>query len=340
MTLITPLRNRIRDTTTSFGAPFFASPQPAGRKITAGFTCLQRITKAANFDVWFPQQLQRDLETRRALGQAIGATQFPAQWAAVRQFELLHEAGNHKIYDLDPANIQRATRDLSASMRAGGYRITVATLGSYQETSIGDELEILDLRLQSRIAQMIHMLYLDEQSEQVNAASDAKLREECWDYRQELPHIGMILGARDLFQPISDDEEEDKWSKKTGKKSGSGSSSPLNRRHKQARQFFNILSKLPQNHIVHDTAIGLQLPELNGENQWNYIASSDETLAAFNQVLCDLFDKFNGISLTRLQGCGAGHSEIKSSTLHLRSYGHPLTERTAQFYRGASLALN
>ena len=30
------------------------SPISAGRKITAGFTYLQRIGKGATFDVWFP----------------------------------------------------------------------------------------------------------------------------------------------------------------------------------------------------------------------------------------------------------------------------------------------
>jgi hypothetical protein len=107
----------------------------------------------------------------------------------------------------------------------------------------------------------------------------------------------------------------------------------------RARQFFDIVNQLPQNHIVHDTAIGLQLPELNGENQWNYIASPDETLAAFNRVLGDLFDKFNGVSLSRLHERADATSEVKSSTLHLRSYGHPLRGEDLAFYRGASLSL-
>jgi hypothetical protein len=107
----------------------------------------------------------------------------------------------------------------------------------------------------------------------------------------------MVLGAGDLFCPTQS----------------------LTRRHRQARQFFNILGTLPQNHIVHDTAIGLQLPELSGENQWNYIASPDETLAAFNRVLADLFD---------------------APTFHLRGYGDRLSESSDRFYRTASLSLN
>jgi hypothetical protein len=320
--------------------PFFESPYPAGRKITAGFTYLQRITKAASFDVWFPDALKRDLEARIADGQPLGAAQFPAQWAAVRQFELLHESGNHKIYDLDPGNLKRAMQDLSKSMRAGGYRVTVATVGCYQETSSGDELEILDRDLQERIAQMIHMLYLDQQSEEENMSNATKLAENKWDYRTDLPHVGMVLGARDLFQTINDDDVEKR--KRTGKggRQGGGVMSGLARRHRLARQFFKILNLLPQKHIVHDTAIGLQLPELIGENHWNYIASPDETLAAFNHVLCSLFDKFNGISLSRLHQRADATAEIKASTLHLRSYGHPLREQDTRFYRSASLALN
>ena len=296
---------------------FFDSPKPAGRVITAGFTYLQRIGKAASYEVWFPDALKQKLNAHLIAGQTVGAQQFPAQWAAVRQFELLQESGNHKIYDLDPSNLKRATLDLSRSMRAGGYRVTVATLGCYAETSTGDELEILDQHLQERIAQMIHMLYLDTQSDAVNTKIDEKLAAALWDYRVELPHVGMVLGASDLFTP-----EKAK-----------------SRAHKQARQFFDILTQLPQNHILHDTAIGLQLPELSGENQWNYIASPEETLGAFNRVLNDVFDKFNHISLGRLHERADATDEIKASTLHLRGYGDHLNDHS-HFYRGASLALN
>jgi hypothetical protein len=297
MSIIASVRGKTSVNLSSLGLRLFDSPEPAGRKITAGFTYLQRISKAASFDVWFPDALKREIEVRQSRGLPIGAESFPAQWAAVREFDLLQESGNHKIYDLDPTNMQRATLDLARGMRAGGYRVTVATVGRYQETGTGDELEILDRNLQERLAQMIQMLYLNEASDQANADNDAKLEAQEWDYRQELPYVGMVLGAGDLFCPMQ----------------------TLTRRHKQARQFFNVLGTLPQSHIVHDTAIGLQLPELSGENQWNYIASPDETLAAFNRVLGDLFD---------------------APTFHLRGYGDRLSESSDRFYRNASLALN
>ncbi|MDE1900427.1 MAG: hypothetical protein KGI37_02140 [Alphaproteobacteria bacterium] len=312
----------------------FASPQPAGREITAGFTYVQRIGKAANYDVWFPDALRCVLDAKIAEGRVVSDDDFPAQWAAVRQFELLHEAGNYKIYDLDPADLKRAFLDLSRSMRAGGYRVTVATLGTYRADGGGDDLEILDRRLQKRIAQMIHMLYLDDASAEASAAHAAELAAQKWDFRHALPHVGMVLGARDLFLPDGQDDGAEE--KPRRKKKGEGDTQ---RAHRRARKFFDILGALPQNHIVHDTAIGLQLPELNGENEWNYIAASDETLNAFSRALNCLFDCFNGVSLSRLHQRGDAHSETKSSTFHMRSYGHPLNDRDLVFYRGAALAL-
>ncbi|MDD3371739.1 MAG: hypothetical protein PHE27_07960, partial [Alphaproteobacteria bacterium] len=255
-----------------FARTFFESPQPAGRKITAGFSYLQRIGKAGTHDVWFPSALKQKLERLKAEGEAIEPKHFPAHWAAVRQFELLHESGNHKIYDLQPERLQRAMLDLSKSMRAGGYRMTIATLGRYEETAKTDELEILDRRLQVGIAQMIHMLYLDEASKQANAGNRTLLSENRSDYRRVLPHIGIVLGVTDVFCP------------ERAQRPG----------HKIARQFFDILNRLPQKHLVHDTAVGLQLPDLNGENHWNYIADPEETLGAFNRVLGFIFDKFDG----------------------------------------------
>jgi hypothetical protein len=55
--------------------------------------------------------------------QTPGPDAFPAEWAAVRQFELLQEAGNVSIYDLDPTHLLRTIRDLTAHMHGGGYRV-------------------------------------------------------------------------------------------------------------------------------------------------------------------------------------------------------------------------
>ena len=292
----------------------FESPQPAGRKITAGFTYLQRIGKNANYDVWFPPALKA---AWAAQGAALKAGDFPAQWAAVREFNLFQESGNHKIYDLDPMNLNRAMLDLSRGMRAGGYRLTVATVGGYEACAGTDELEILDQRLHERIAQLIHMLYLEAASDEANAANDARLASRVWGYKADLPYVGKTLGEGVVF----------------------GTTPARRPRLAQARQFFEILDALPCAHILHDTAVGLQLPELNGENQWNYIASPEETLAAFNRVLGDLFDKFNGISLGRLHGRADATDEVKASTFHLRGHGDHGLAAAVPFYRQAALAL-
>jgi len=183
-------------------AQFFVSPEAAGRKITAGFSFLQRIGKSATTDVWFPHALKCALDTHIAAGRKLGPEQFPAEWAAVRQFELLQEAGNYKIYDLNAAHLTRTLVDLTRSMRGGGYRITVASIGSYDRDAAADDLEILDRRLQDRISALTHMLYLEGQSQAINAVLNKKLNEERWDYRTALPHIGVTLGAKDLFRPV------------------------------------------------------------------------------------------------------------------------------------------
>ncbi len=316
MTILAHARGISRARPTAFHRALFGSPQPKGRKITVGFSYLQRIGKLGTYDVWFPDELKSKITDLQAAGHTIGPEHFPAQWAAVRQIELFHESGNHKIYDLKPERFERAMMDLTKGMRAGGYRMVVATLGNYEETSTGDELEILDRRLQEGIATLIHMLYLEQESLECNRESDALLASDQWDYRRELPHVGMVLGAADLFRRPQSYRQS----------------------HKIARHFFDILNKLPQTHIVHDTALGLQLPELIGENQWNYIADPEETLGSFNRVLSNVYDKFNGISLSRLNGHADAHDEIKSSTFHMRGYGDRLNSHES-FYQQAAFAL-
>lgn len=301
----------------SINKPLFVSPAPAGRKITAGFSFLQRIGKSASIDVWFPEILKQKLDKWIAEGHKLRPENFPAEWAAVRQFELLQEAGNYKIYDMDTTYITRTLMDLTRNMRAGGYRVTVATIGSYVNKTDKDDLEILDRRLQKRISELIHMLYLEEQSDAMNQTFHEALNQGKWDYQTALPHVGVTLGARDLFRPIKDMQKLSKAEQK----------------HKFAQQFFDILNLLPQSHIVHDAAIGLQLPELIGENEWIYMAPGDETLQAFNGLLTDLFAPFNGLSMAALDGHENARSEIKGTVQHMRGYGDRLTAESDQFYR-------
>jgi len=377
----------------------FASPAPAGRRITAGFSWLQRIGKSASVDVWFPDCIKRDVEEIITAGQTPGPEAFPAEWAAVRQFELLQEAGNYKIYDLDPTRLMRTLNDLTRSMKGGGYRVTVATIGSYVEPGFNDELEILDRRLQERISSFINMLYLEEQSEKLNASLDAALQKEKWNYQTALPHIGVTLGARDLFRPsagmkaitvknenclipsapheiavvnaahwlddlgVADATTDKKYARVKANplpgqyvaKAGVyrfnpadawkevlisyryGVGQPLSgaeRQHRLSQYFFKILGMLPQNHIVHDTAIGLQLPESINENQWIYIAQDGEKVGDFVRLMDDLFAPFNKMSLSELDGRADAKPEIKPTVSHMQGYGDRLRPDSDQFYRG------
>lgn len=296
--------------------PLFLSPAPAGRQITAGFTFLQRIGKSASIDVWFPQILREQLDTLVARGVKLLPKHFPAEWAAVRQFELLQESGNYKIYDMDATHLTRTLMDSARNMRGGGYRITVATLGSYVSEKLKDDLEILDQRLQKRILGLIHMLYLDEQSESINKANDQLLNGGVWDFQKTLPHVGMVLGSRKLFKPITRD----------------GKLKASDMKHMQAEQFFEILNLLPQDHIVHDTAVGLQLPESINEHEWIYLAAGDKTKQAIESMLTDIFSKFDGINMGALDGRVDAPSEIKSVTQHMRGYGERLTAEAQKTY--------
>ncbi len=158
-----------------------------------------------------------------------------------------------------------------------------------------------------------------------------------WDYRTAIPHVGITLGARDLFFP-----KKPKRKKTDGEKdSGTGPKRfSLETKHKLAGHFFDILGLLPQNHIVHDTAIGLQLPESINENEWIYLAQDEDTLRAFNGLMTDLFSPFDGMSLSRLDERADARSEIKSTVQHMRGYGDRLTPESDSFYRNlAQLSL-
>jgi hypothetical protein len=88
------------------------------------------------------------------------------------------------------------------------------------------------------------------------------------------------------------------------------------RKHRRARHFFEILSLLPQKHILHETAIGLQLPESINENQWIYIAPAGEKVGDLTRLLDNLFAPFG-----------------KSTVTHMRGYGDRLNPDSIRFYQ-------
>ena len=294
----------------------FVSPPPAGRRITVGFTYLQKLGRPASYDVWFPPDLHRDVQALLAAGQTPDASYFPVQWAAVRQFELLQELGNYKIYDMKAMELERSLWDLSKNMKASGYRVTVMTLGDYTDNPDSDDLQIFDRRLQDRIARLVNMLYMEEESENTNAEMAKTIREGRWKLHTALPHVAMTLGAGTLFNPQRQD-----------------------RQTRLAQRFFDMMDLIPPTHILHDTALGLQLPEAIKEHEQVYLAPGDLTLAVFNTLLCDLFTPFDGLSLSGLHERGTAHREIKASHQHMRHCDH-MTESGAKFYSDAACVVH
>jgi hypothetical protein len=130
----------------------------------------------------------------------------------------------------------------------------------------------------------------------------------------------MTLGARDIFRPIK----------------LAGAASTSEHKHVLAKHFFDILTELPNKHIVHDTAVGLQLPESINENEWIYLAPEDKTVACFNRLLGDLFTPFDKMSLSGLDGRADARSEVKTTSQHMRGYGDHTTSGAVQFYGEAA----
>ncbi len=270
----------------------FPSPTSAGRRIVCSFSYLQRIGKAATTDVWFP--------AARDAPAALDA--FRVEWAAVRQFEVLQEAGNLAIEDLDVAHLTRSFERLM-KMRAGGYRVVVVTLGRYTGPGADDELRILDRRLQDEIARLVHMLYLEEQSVAASRANDAALCAGTWAWAHALPHVALTLGAMRLFER--------------------GPAQSL-RQERLSRRIFHILDCLPQRHIVHDVTVGLTLPEASKQNHWVYIPRREHQFAEFQKALGAVFGAFDHVALGALQGRAKPGREIMPAMRHMTGYGQRL----------------
>jgi len=218
--------------------PSFFSAPAAGRRLLASFSYMQRIGKGARTRLCFPEQLD---------GQTV-------EWAAVRQFELLQEAGNLAIDDLEVSELKRSFQAWS-KMRAGGYSVTVLTLGRYVDTPETDDLYILDQKLQEEITRLIHFLYLSEVSEAQSAVQKSALNAGTWHCREAVPHLAQALSERHLFKPHTQTRAEE--------------------------TFFEILERLPASHVLHDIAVGLTLPEASKEKNWIYVAKEEHRAAAF-----------------------------------------------------------
>ncbi len=269
----------------SFFSSGACSLPSAGRRLCLTFSHLQRIGKGATTDVWFSDGFSPNKEP-------------PLTWAAVRQLELLQEAGNLAIEDLDVAAAPRAFQSMM-KMRAGGYRMTMIMMGDTTEEPERDDLAIVDQKLQEEIAQLIHFLYLSEMSEHACALNATALHQHAWSCEEALPHIIQTLGAKSLFKP-----EKETLAEKT---------------------FLALLKKLPAHHIVHDTAIGLVLPDATKEKNWTYIAAGENTFASFQTAMTTVLgglDK-NMATMRHMRGYGdrlGSHFKIRATSPAIQAH--------------------
>jgi hypothetical protein len=323
-------------------ARFFATGEPAGRKIVCGFSYLQRIRKPAAIDLWFPDSIKQAVAERVLAGDTSVLDEFKVEWAAVRQFELLQEADNLSIWDMRVENPNKTFYYL-IKMRGGGYRVTVITLGRYAEVGETDELQILDVRLQDEITRLIHMLYLEEQSAEMTGSCAEALRKGTWDYTHELPHVAVTLGSMRMFsrQRVFNEEGEDCGeNKESGKKKGGGDAWGAKgfarkvSQEKLSQHFFHILGLLPQRHVVHDVAVGLTLPEASKQKNWVYIAEEGCTYHEFQQAMANAFRAFDHISLDALSERPGKTRDEMPLMHHMSGYGDRLNADSENYYRG------
>lgn len=251
-------------------APFFCAPT-MGRRILVGFSHLQRIAKGVMTDVWFPEKL-------------FGQEKDRIEWAAVRQFDILQEADNYYIYDMNTADLKYSLENIT-KMRAGGYRITVITLGDYRQRHAEDDLLILDTKLQEEITRMIHFLYLNELSEQANTKNARDLGANRWCLQNNLEHVALSLASKRLYKP-----EKETLAEKT---------------------FFELMEKLPSHHLIHESGVGLQLPEATKEKNQVYIAKGENQLWRFQQAITTVFENLD---------------TSRALMTHMRGYGDQMKE--------------
>ena len=307
----------------------FSPPCSAGRSIVCGFSWLQRIGKGACTDLWFSPSLYEEAAICAPRGKKPVFDAFKAEWAAVRQFELLQEAGNLAIEDLEFMDFKRAFHNLM-KMRAGGYRVTVITLGRYDKSAGKDDLRILDARLQDEITRIIHMLYLEEQSALLTGERTALLDEGKWRYAETLPHVAMTLGSRALLSRESKNSnnrhETDELTKKLDQR-------------RLTEEFFRILELLPQQHIAHSVAVGLALPEATKERNWIYLAKSEHQFSTYMRLFSDVFRAFDCVSLSRLHERAETSGEFAATMRHMRGYGDRLSHAAENRNRAAAAFL-
>jgi hypothetical protein len=301
----TPLKEKYH---VEIGKPqgLFPALRPMGRKIVFGFSYVERVGRGSNTRVWFSPSLKEDVADRIKTGDMDILTEFHVDWAAVRQFELLQHGSNFQIYPMEICEPEKAFQYMG-SMRSGGMRLTVITMGRYENPQEFDELRLLDERLQKTIADFISMIFLEEQSAETSAGFERLAEEGKWNFAEALPHVAQALGASMLFRPARSVRAE--------------------------KRFFQLLEMLPPQKIRHDVAVGLELPEFSSRHQFFYYAAWEKKYFRFQQALTDVFRSFDGLSMHELDGrAGPATDKVMATMRHMRGYGDHMRPETKNHY--------
>ena len=262
-------------------AHFFNSPSTTGRRVICSFSYVQRIRKRGVVDVWFPSELHRKIAERLTAGDMSVLKELGVEWAAIREFALVQEAEYEE--DFNPERLLKAINDSTKWRGQDGYRMTVVMLGNYTKITDQDELKIHDDRLQKEITNLIHMLYLEKESEEISDKCETALGRDSWSCSKALPHITINL------QSIGMTGRGTAQSKKCAG---------------IVQNILDIVEHLPKTHIVHDIAVGISLPDFNNKQVHQRLIEGWEKFSSFQRLLTNFFEPLGHKSMSALQGTG------------------------------------
>ncbi len=317
----------------------FASPEPAGRSVVCGLSHLQRIGKGATTDVWFPQVPSADGGTP-AWDDPDLLESLNIEWAAVRQFEIMQEGENIVVENLKVTNFRKAFYR-ALRMRGGGYRVTLITLGRYDNVKDQDDLNLLDQRLQETITGLVHMLYLEEESASMSQVVHRALQNDTWSVSDALPHLAATLGAMSLFGRGPSHAQRQKrltekfvllldllaQNKELRGKAQEATGRTAQKRGKRGRAggLGGGTGGEGAGPLVHDVTVGLSLPQARARKNWVYIPRGEMRFSMFQEAIRNVFQAFDLVNIGALQGREGpvpyASADVTATMGHMRAYG-------------------
>jgi len=296
--MLNPLKQAFQQVFGASPARFFNSPAASGRQIICNFCYVQRIGKRGVIDVWFPSDIHKKIAERLTANDPTILTEFGVEWAAIREFSLIKEAEFEE--DFDPERIKKAMRDSIKWRGQDGYRVTVVMLGNYTHLDTYDELRIHDERMQEEITKLIHILYLDKESELISEQTNNAIQSDQWNSADALPHIITTLTSMGMTG---------RGSARSKKCSGA------------VTQILKLIEQLPKSHIVHDVAVGLTIPDHDSKHRREKKVDGYEKFGAFRQLIANIMEPLGHTSMSDLHGVGDKSTPKYSSTnLKMRGF--------------------